>query len=80
MKTDAKFEFGGKQTAAFGRLRSPQISEPVLKLYNLKLQNEIHIDAAKCEFGAVLLQRDPINSLFHPVQFVSRKTTSFEEK
>jgi len=55
------------------------ISGPVLKLYNHSLETEIHIDASKFRFGAVLLQRDPCDNLWHPVFYMSRKTKPCEE-
>jgi len=80
LRGDSKYELGEKQQIAFEKLKTALISEPVLKLYNPNLQTEIHTDASKYGFGAVLLQKDPVDSAFHPVQYMSRKTSPFEEK
>jgi len=80
LRGDSKYEFGEKQQFAFEKLKAALISEPVLKLYNPNLQTEIHTDASKYGFGAVLLQKDPVDSVFHPVQYMSRKTSPIEEK
>lgn len=80
LRNESKYEFGEKQQVAFEKLKLALISEPVLKLYDPNLATEIHTDASKYGFGAVLLQKDPVDSMFHPVQYMSRKTTPFEEK
>jgi len=56
------------------------ISEPVLRLYSPNLPTDFHTDASKYVFCAVLLQKEPVDSAFHPVQYMSRKTSPFEEK
>jgi len=79
LRGDSKNEFGEKQQFAFEKLKTALISEPVLKLDNPNLQTEIHTCAFKYGFGAVLLQKDHVDSAFHPVQYMSRKTSPFEE-
>jgi len=58
----SKYVFVEKQQFAIERLKTALVSEPVLKLYNPNLQKEIHTDASKYGFGAVLLQNDPVDS------------------
>jgi len=79
LEGDSKYEFGEKQQFAFEKLKTALISDPVLKLNNPNLQTEIHTCAFKYGFGAVLLQKDHVDSAFHPVQYMSRKTSPFEE-
>jgi len=64
LRGDSKYEFGEKQQFAFKKLKTTLISELILKLYNPNLQTEIHTDASKYAFGAVLLQKDPVDSAF----------------
>jgi len=80
LRGDSKYEFGEKKQFAFEKLKTALISEPVLKLYNPNLRTENHTDASKYGFGEVLLQKDPVDSAFHPVQYMSQKTSPFEEK
>ena len=55
-------------------------SEPVLKVFHPSLETEVHTDASKDGLGACMLQKDPEDGQFHPIFFVSFKTTSAEEK
>jgi len=80
LRKEVRFEFQNQQLAAFKKLREALISGPVLKLYNHSLDTEIHTDASKFGLGAVLLQRDPCDNLWHPVFYMSRKTKPCEEK
>ena len=41
---------------------------------------DMYIDACSMDYGAILLQRDSEDSIFHPVYYASRKTTMAEEK
>jgi len=79
LRKEVRFEFQDQQLAAFKKLKEALISGPVLKLYNHSLDTEIHTDASKFGFGAVLLQRDPCDNLWHPVFYMSRKTKPCEE-
>jgi len=68
LRGDSKYEFGEKKQFAFEKLKTALISEPVVKLNNPNLQTEIHTDASKYGFGAVLLQKDHVDSaLFGPI-------------
>jgi len=80
LRKEVRFEFQDQQLAAFKKLKEAMISGPVLKLYNHSLDTEIHTGAFKFGFGAVLLQRDLCDNLWHPVFYMSRKTKPCEEK
>lgn len=41
-------------------------------------ETELHCDASRDGYGAVLLQKDPEDRLFHPVMFMSKKTNQHE--
>lgn len=80
LRPNTKFKLYVLQKVAFEQLKVALTSSPVLKFYNPKLETEIHTDASKYGFGGVLLQKDPEDCLFHPVQYMSRKTNQCEEK
>lgn len=80
LRKEAKFELHDEQIAAFRQLKVALTNAPVLKLYDPKAATEVHTDACKLGYGAVLLQKDRDDGELHPVQFMSRKTTPVEEK
>lgn len=49
-------------------------------MYNPTAETEIHTDASKYGYGAILLQKDSEDQLFHPVEFLSRRTSPSEER
>lgn len=52
----------------------------MLNLYRLKAETELHTDASKHGYDAILLQRDNDDNRLHPVFYASGKTTDLEEK
>lgn len=80
LRKESRFVFQDLQQVAFEQLKAALVREPVLKLYDPKLITEIHTDASKFGFGAVLLQKDQGDCLLHPVMYMSRKTKPCEEK
>jgi len=46
----------------------------VLKLYEQDAETEVHTDASKDDYGAVMLQRYQKVGELHPVQYMSKKT------
>lgn len=80
LRKDSCFEFKEIHQIAFEQLKVALTSKPVLQLYNPNLQTELHTDASKWGYGAVLLQKNSEDSMFHPVQYMSRKTKPCEEK
>lgn len=80
LRKNAKFKMEDDEKIAFEQLRNSLVNAPVLKLFNPKAETEIHTDASMYGYGAVLLQRDEEDSQFHPVEYMSRKTTDMEQK
>lgn len=73
------FVFDEIQKSAFLQLKDILSSKPVLQIYSPDLETELHTDASKYGFGSILMQRG--NDLkLHPVCYMSKKTTSAEEK
>lgn len=80
LKKQIVFTFGVKEKQAFDRLKELLISSPVLILYKQGSETELHTDASMHGYGACLLQRSDEDNKFHPVFYMSRKTTPAEEK
>ncbi|KAK7870273.1 hypothetical protein R5R35_001001 [Gryllus longicercus] len=80
LKEDQEFRFEEDQRKAFQKLKDLLASSPVLNIYNPKYETELHTDASKFGYGAVLLQKCPDDGKLHPVSYMSRKTTEQEEK
>lgn len=80
-KKDVNFEFGMDQQDAFITLKAVLCDNPVLKMYNpAASKTELHTDASKFGFGAVLMQRDSEDQKMHPVYYLSYKTTPAQQK
>lgn len=77
---DQDFIFGVEQKLAFNTLKDMLCSEPVIHLYHQNRETQLHIDASKYGYGACLMQKCPDDNKFHPVYYMSRKTTPAEER
>ncbi|GFT14880.1 transposon Tf2-8 polyprotein [Trichonephila clavipes] len=75
--------FGAKsrtqQKEAFEKLKKIMSEGPILHLYKYGRKTELHTDACKQGFGAILLQEAEDGKL-HPVYYMSKKTNTAEEK
>lgn len=80
LRKDSKFAFGMEQKGAFSALKTKLSENPVLKIFDQKAETELHTDASKYGFGAVLMQRNNDDQQWHPVYFMSTKTSPTEEK
>ena len=52
----------------------------MLRLYKVGAETELHTDASKFGYGAILLQKDDGDGGLHPIYFASGKTTPAEER
>ncbi|GFX78836.1 transposon Tf2-9 polyprotein [Trichonephila clavipes] len=73
------FVFGTQQKEAFEKLKKIMSEGPILHLYKYGRKTELHTDACKQGFGAILLQEAEDGKL-HPVYYMSKKTNTAEEK
>ncbi|GFX69906.1 transposon Tf2-9 polyprotein [Trichonephila clavipes] len=71
--------FGIQQKEAFEKLKKLLSEGPVLHLYKYGRKTELHTDACKQGYGAILLQEAEDGKL-HPVYYMSKKTNTAEEK
>ncbi|GFV87070.1 transposon Tf2-9 polyprotein [Trichonephila clavipes] len=79
LRDNAVFHFGPEQQLAFQTLRQKFSENPVLHIFKQGAKLELHTDASKFGYGAILLQQSDDNKL-HPVHYFSKKTTPQEEK
>ncbi|UYV67076.1 hypothetical protein LAZ67_4003830 [Cordylochernes scorpioides] len=79
LKTNANFMMGPDQKQAFQDLKQILTSKPILKIYQVGARTELHTDASKFGFGAILLQED-VDKKMHPVHYMSKKTNEAQQK
>lgn len=80
LRNDVKFEFGSSEKESREKLKKPLIENPILKLYQVGAETELHTDACKKGLGAVLLQKNVSDEKFHPIYYASWKTSPTEKK
>lgn len=80
LRTGVKFCFDAAEKNAFLRLKTILSERPVLNLYRVGADTELHTDASAFGYGAILLQKSCDDGLFHPVYYASGKTTAAEAK
>lgn len=78
LKNDAVFVFGPEQKRAVEQLKEALTSRPTLALYHPQAETELHTDASKIGYGAILLQKSVADDKFHPIYYYSRKTLPAE--
>lgn len=74
---DVNFDFNEKCLQAFEKLKQLLISAPVLSLYDPTRETELHTDASKLGYGAVILQKQ-IDGKFHPIAYFSKSVGKHE--
>ncbi|GFV21746.1 retrovirus-related Pol polyprotein from transposon 17.6 [Trichonephila clavipes] len=78
LRDNAVFNFGPKQQLAFQTLRQKLSETLVLHIFKQGAKLELHTDASKFGYGAILLQQSDDNKI-HAVHYFSKKTTPQEE-
>ncbi|GFT93321.1 retrovirus-related Pol polyprotein from transposon 17.6 [Trichonephila clavipes] len=73
------FFFGTQQKEAFEKLKKIMSEGPILHLYKYGRKTELHTDACKQGYGAILLEEAEDGKL-HPVYYMSKNTNTAEEK
>ena len=79
LRKGATFKWTSEQEKSWQQLKQALITAPVLHLYRPDRETELHTDASKDGYGAILLQRCPTDKEMHPVYYMSRKTTTAEK-
>ncbi|GFU07266.1 transposon Tf2-6 polyprotein [Trichonephila clavipes] len=80
LRKDSLFQFYAEQQTAFQKLKYLLSQQPVLSIFNQNSPTEIHTDASIDGLGAVLLQNSIHDNQFHPVFYMSKKTSDHERK
>lgn len=80
LRKNVEFKFDKEQRMAFETLKMKLSSDPVLKIYQQEAETQLWTDASKYGFGMILMQRCSEDDQFHPVYFMSTKTSELEEK
>jgi len=80
LRANVVFDFGVAERNAFVQLKTMLSEKPVLHLYRIGAETELHTDASALGYGAMLLQKSGEDNLFHPIYYSSGKTTSAEAK
>lgn len=80
LRKGVQFKFEEEEKKAFGMLKLKLIQEPVLKMYRQNAETQLFTDASKLGFGAILMQKSADDDQFHPVYYMSIKTSPVEEK
>ena len=80
LRKNVPFRFETREREAFGSLKTALSEKPLLKLYRVGAETQLHTDACSGVYGAILLQRDSEDNVFHPVYYSSGKTSPAEEK
>lgn len=78
LKKNAVWVWGSEQQSAFQNLKNALIQRPILALYDVNRDTELHTDACKMGIAGILLQRDDTNKL-RPVAYFSRQTSTEEQ-
>ncbi|GFV01283.1 retrovirus-related Pol polyprotein from transposon 297 [Trichonephila clavipes] len=79
-RKDSPFQFYAEQLTVFQKFKYLLSEQPVLSVFNQNSPTEIHTDASIDGLGAVLLQKSIHDNQFHPVFYMSKKTSDHERK
>lgn len=80
LRADTKFRFEDAETNAFTSLKVALTTKPVLSLYKIDVETELHTVASMHGYGAMLIQKSCDDGKWHPVYFASGKTSMAEAK
>ncbi|GBN80685.1 Retrovirus-related Pol polyprotein from transposon 17.6 [Araneus ventricosus] len=79
LRDNTEFYFGPEQKSAFQTLKQKLAENPILHIFKQGVDLELHTDASKFGYGAILFQQSDDNK-FHTIHYMSRKTSPQEEK
>ena len=76
----ADFLWNGEQESAFSKIKTFIFKASVLLYFHPAFETKIVAGASKQGLGAVLLQKNPANSVFQPVAFASHSLADAETR
>lgn len=79
LRKNVSFEFHEKELKVFEELKAKLVSAPILSVYSLQDDTELHCDASSHGFGAILMQKKK-DLKFHSVFYFSKRATDAETK
>lgn len=79
LKKTEPWKWTEHEEQAFRTMQAELTKKPVLALYTLGAETEVHTDASSLGIAGILLQKQP-SGKFCPVAYFSRQTTSSEAK
>lgn len=79
LRKSVKFKFDEECIEAFNKLKELLTSYPILQLYNLLLETQLHIDASAIAVARILLQKQK-NGHWAPVVYYNQSTNEAEAK
>ena len=74
------FYFGEEQRKSFEMLKRALCTAPVLRIFDVRLETEVHTDASIDGYGAVLMQKCEEDQMMHPCLYLSKKTSDAERR
>lgn len=80
LRKDKYFHFGESEKIAFWTLKQKLSEQPVLRIFDPALETQVHTDSSQVAYSAILMQKDPNDSSFHPIYYMTKKTTDAEKK
>lgn len=80
LRNEVEFRFEDEENDAFTSLKEALSTKPVLSLYRVDAETELHTDASMHGYGAMLVQKSCDDGQWHPIYFASGKTSSAEER
>lgn len=80
LRKNNDFRLEKNQRIAFETLKYKLCNDPVLKIYREDAETHLLTDASKYGFGMILMQKCIDDDQFHPVYYMSIKTSETEEK
>lgn len=80
LRQNRDFKFNTSERETFNNLKSKLVTETILAIFNPNLNTQLHTDASSHGFGAILMQQNVEDNLYHPIYYYSVKTTEAESK
>lgn len=80
LRKDAVFEFTEEHQRVFKILKEKLSNPPVLRIYKPNAVTELHTDASRVAYSAILMQKCDEDNELHPIHYMSRRTSEAESK
>lgn len=78
LKKGNAFKWTDDESNSFNTLKDKLTDRPILALYNINFETELHTDASSLGVGGILMQWQPEPRALKPIAYFSRQTTPEE--